>query len=158
MGLTSAREVFLDLQPSTSPVAAASLGQVFKAKMMVPKASEVQKEGEFISPAANYEEVEVAVKVQRPGILNSISLDLHIIRTIAPILKEIAGLESDVVSIVDSLGEGFVDELDYRLEAENAATFMKSIADTPLAGIVFAPEVVAESTSRKGANDTMGYR
>ena len=36
---------------------------------------------------------------------------------------------------------GFVDELDYELEASNAEEFVSSIADSPLAGVVTAPTV-----------------
>jgi predicted unusual protein kinase regulating ubiquinone biosynthesis (AarF/ABC1/UbiB family) len=139
LGLSSAQRVFTDLKPSSVPVAAASLGQVFKANMRRPHPS-----GDGTT-----ENVNVAVKVQRPDILSSVSLDLHIIRSIAPVLKKVAGLESDVLSIIDSLGEGFVDELDYRREADNAALFMNVIQQTPLRGVVFAPEVVPEATSRR---------
>ncbi len=139
LGLSSAQRIFTDLKPSSVPVAAASLGQVFKANMLRPHPS-----GDGTT-----ENVNVAVKVQRPDILSSVSLDLHIIRSIAPVLKKVAGLESDVLSIIDSLGEGFVDELDYRREADNAALFMDVIQQTPLRGVVFAPEVVPEATSRR---------
>lgn len=134
LGVPSAQAVFTDIMPESSPIAAASLGQVFKAKMR---------------RGAGGEKVDVAVKVQRPGITDNISLDLHIIRSLAPVIKKVAGLESDLIQIVDSLGEGFVDELDYRREAENAGIFMESIADTPLKGVVFAPEVVDEASSQR---------
>jgi predicted unusual protein kinase regulating ubiquinone biosynthesis (AarF/ABC1/UbiB family) len=123
-------DVFTGLESDdTKVVAAASLGQVYKLR---------KKDGET-----------VAVKVQRPGIIDSISLDLHIIRTAAPIIKKYANLKSDLLEIIDQLGYGFVDELDYRREADNADIFMQSIEDTPLNGVVFAPEVVRGVSSQK---------
>ena len=42
-----------------------------------------------------------------------------------------------------------MDELDYRLEADNAETFMESLLDTPLKDAVFAPTVVRGVSSRR---------
>ena len=53
------QDVFSEL--SNEPVAAASLGQVFKAKL--------KADGR-----------EVAVKVQRPNIMNQVALDMHLLR------------------------------------------------------------------------------
>ena len=44
---------------------------------------------------------------------------------------------------------GFVDELDYISEAENAEYFMESIKATPLSGVVFAPPIIDECTTGK---------
>jgi hypothetical protein len=130
LGIRSVEEAFSGLEKDdTKVVAAASLGQVYKLRT---------KAGET-----------VAVKVQRPGIMNSISLDLHIIRSVTPFLKKYFNLKSDLLEIIDQLGAGFVDELDYRKEAANADTFMEAIEDTPLSGVVFAPEVLHASSTRK---------
>lgn len=116
----------------SEPIAAASLGQVYKA---ITKTENGDKE--------------VAVKVQRPNIMNQIALDMHLIREVAPFLKRTFNLNTDFVGVVDTWGVGFVDELDYIEEAVNAKSFMTSIASTPLAGVVFSPPVVDELTTRK---------
>jgi predicted unusual protein kinase regulating ubiquinone biosynthesis (AarF/ABC1/UbiB family) len=117
------------IDPSLQVVAAASLGQVYKLRL---KGSGT----------------DVAVKVQRPDIVQQVALDMHILRSIAPIAKELAGLQSDLEGLCDDWGRGFVDELDYRKEADNAAIFMESIASTPLAPVVFAPTAVPQASSR----------
>jgi len=124
------------------PIAAASLGQVYRATIR----GEVKDEesGEMVMG-----EREVAVKVQRPNIMNQIALDMHLIREVAPILKRTFNLNTDFVGVVDTWGAGFVDELDYIEEAVNAKSFMEGIAQTPLAGVVFSPPVVDELTTRK---------
>ena len=58
-------EIFLSIDKT--PISAASLGQVHKAKLMNEKV--------------------VAVKVQRPGLREQITLDLYIVRNIAYWLK-----------------------------------------------------------------------
>lgn len=113
-------------------VAAASLGQVYRAKL--------KKEGSF---------KEVAVKVQRPQIMQRIALDMHILRSAAPVLKAVGALQSDVVGLVDDWGYGFVNELNYLKEADNAELFMRSISKTSLAGVVFAPAVCREYSTER---------
>ena len=115
---------------SLTPVAAASLGQVYRARL--------KSDGR-----------EVAIKVQRPNIMNQIALDMHFLREIAPVLRRSFNLNSDTTGTVDAWGVGFVDELDYISEAENAEYFTESISTTPLSGVVFAPSVVEELTTGK---------
>ena len=126
-------EIFIGLSNSAEVVAAASLGQVYKVQLRSDT-----------DPTAY-----VAVKVQRPDIINSVSLDMHIIRTIAPIIKEAASLQSDLIGVVDDWGKGFVDELNYTKEAQNARVFMDTISKTPLGATVFAPTVMSEASSLK---------
>ena len=115
---------------SPEPVAAASLGQVYKAKL--------KESGQ-----------EVAIKVQRPDILEQIALDMHLLRELAPVAKRLFNLNTDTVGTVDAWGLGFVDELDYLSEARNAETFMESIQTTPLSEVVFSPPVVNEFSTEK---------
>ena len=95
-------ELFLTIDKE--PISAASLGQVHKA---VLKNKEV-----------------VAVKVQRPGLREQITLDLYIVRNIANWLKNNIGLiRSDLVALIDELGKRVFEEMDYLNEAENAEKF-----------------------------------
>lgn len=126
-------EVFEGTFPS-EPIAAASLGQVYKLAVKDAEGGDVR---------------DVAVKVQRPDIMNQIALDMHLIREVAPVIKRTFNLNTDFVGVVDTWGAGFVDELDYIEEAINAKSFTESIAQTPLSGVVFAPPVVDELTTRK---------
>jgi len=125
-------DIFIGISDSSEVVAAASLGQVYKAQLRSDK-----------------DQSYVAVKVQRPDIINSVSLDMHIIRKLAPLIKEAASLQSDLVGVVDDWGKGFVDELNYTKEAQNARVFMDTISRTPLGTIVFAPTVISEASSLK---------
>jgi len=109
------------------PISAASLGQVHKA---------ILKEGEV-----------VAVKVQRPGLREQITLDLYIVRNIAIWLKNNIGLiRSDLVALIDELGKRVFEEMDYINEAENAEKFrnmhQKNIK-------IAVPKIYNELTSRR---------
>ena len=96
-------EIFAQISPS--PVAAASLGQVYRAKL---------KTGE-----------EVAVKVQRPNLLPTLTLDLYIMRWaagwLAPWLP--LNLGHDLTLIVDEFGTKLFEEIDYLNEGRNAEKF-----------------------------------
>eukprot|EP00529_Nitzschia_sp_RCC80_P005387 CAMPEP_0113512478 /NCGR_PEP_ID=MMETSP0014_2-20120614/39361_1 /TAXON_ID=2857 /ORGANISM="Nitzschia sp." /LENGTH=1042 /DNA_ID=CAMNT_0000408839 /DNA_START=180 /DNA_END=3304 /DNA_ORIENTATION=+ /assembly_acc=CAM_ASM_000159 len=117
-----------------TPVAAASVGQVYRGKLAV-----TQKE--------------VAVKVQRPGILSEIALDLYLLRLITPIQttlqNAVNGVETSqedidlAVTLVDEWGRGFVAETDYRLEAKNTVEFEAAMRSRNL-DAVCAPTVVEE--------------
>lgn len=123
-------EDVLDGPLSEKPVAAASLGQVYRCVL--------RETGQV-----------VAVKVQRPNIESQIALDMHLLREFAPVLKRAFNLNTDTVGTVDAWGSGFVDELDYLQEGENANIFTEGIAGTPLKDVVFAPKVLPEWTTRE---------
>ncbi|MEM6252110.1 MAG: AarF/ABC1/UbiB kinase family protein [Cyanobacteria bacterium P01_D01_bin.156] len=96
---------------STEPVAAASLGQVYKARL--------------------YTGEQVAVKVQRPGLVPIICRDLYLMRWaagwIAPWLP--LNLGHDLTLIVDEFGSKLFEEIDYLNEGRNAEAFAANFAD-----------------------------
>ncbi len=104
-------EVFLELSPQ--PVAAASLGQVYRGRL---------KTGE-----------EVAVKVQRPNLLPVITLDLYLMRWaaswLAPFLP--LNLGHDLTLIVDEFGTKLFEEVDYLNEGRNAELFARNFQGNP---------------------------
>lgn len=82
---------------SAEPIAAASLGQVYRATC----------DGR-----------PVAVKVQRPDIEQVIALDMHLVRDYAaPLATAVLGAPGDLAGIADAWGAGLVDELNYNKEA-----------------------------------------
>jgi predicted unusual protein kinase regulating ubiquinone biosynthesis (AarF/ABC1/UbiB family) len=91
-------------QLEREPISAASLGQVHRGVLL---------SGE-----------KVAVKVQRPGLREQITLDLYIVRNIAAWLNQNIGLiRSDLVALIDELGKRVFEEMDYLNEAANAEQF-----------------------------------
>ena len=98
-----ANELFKEF-PS-KPIASASLGQVYKAKLF-----------------SNYW---VAVKVQRPNLIFNIRRDIVIIKILgvlsAPILP--LNLGFGLGEIIDEFGRSLFDEVDYKKEANNAEKF-----------------------------------
>lgn len=71
--------------------------------------------------------MDVAVKVQRPDVLEGILLDLHLLRIVAPAAKRANNLNSDLVGLVDEWGTRFVNELDYIAEANNGKQFIAAM-------------------------------
>lgn len=100
---SSIAEVFSELSPT--PVAAASLGQVYRGRLV---------SGE-----------EVAVKVQRPNLRPTLTLDLYLMRWAADWLSPWLPLNlgHDLTLIVDEFGNKLFEEIDYLNEARNAEKF-----------------------------------
>lgn len=133
-GVNNIGDVLVETELPSRPVAAASLGQVYKVTLK-------NRDDGKSTPR------QVAIKVQRPDITTQIALDMHLLREFAPIAKQTFNLNTDTVGTVDAWGKGFVDELDYYQEAKNAQHFLDKIKLTPLKDVVLAPEVVDEYTS-----------
>lgn len=112
---------------SADPLAAASLGQVYKGKL---------KTGET-----------VAVKVQRPGLSESIALDIYILRTLAQWAKKrFKFIRSDLVAIMDEFGERIYEEMDYNHEGRNAERFRQLYGNIP---DIYVPRIYWGYTGRR---------
>jgi predicted unusual protein kinase regulating ubiquinone biosynthesis (AarF/ABC1/UbiB family) len=114
-------------QLDREPISAASLGQVHKG---------VLKGGQ-----------RVAVKVQRPGLREQITLDLYIVRNIAAWLnRNVRLIRSDLVALIDELGRRVFEEMDYINEGRNADKFRQLHAHNPRIAV---PAIHWQATSRR---------
>ncbi|MEY2984066.1 MAG: hypothetical protein RLZZ568_683 [Cyanobacteriota bacterium] len=98
---------------SAHPVAAASLGQVYRAML--------------------YSGEEVAVKVQRPNLRPQLSLDLYLMRWAAQKFGRFLPLNlgHDLTLIVDEFGIKLFEEIDYINEGKNAEKFAENFHGDP---------------------------
>ncbi|MBA0835940.1 hypothetical protein Goarm_008189, partial [Gossypium armourianum] len=117
-------EIFADISPE--PIAAASIGQVYKAHL---------HSGEL-----------VAVKVQRPGISLLLTLDALLFHMIGGQLKRFAKARKDLLVAVNEMVRHMFDEIDYILEARNAERFASLYSDCPSNGYL-CPYNVLMSTA-----------
>lgn len=119
--------LFDDMAAFEKPVAAASVGQVYKASM----------KGR-----------EVAVKVQRPDVREQVTLDLYVVRRLAGIgsylpIERYAQQFQSLLELLDRAAPPFIEELDYDNEATNQRKFAESVANCELVrNTVQVPEVV----------------
>ncbi len=104
-------EIFQELSPQ--PVAAASLGQVYRGRLL---------SGE-----------EVAVKVQRPNLRPLLTKDLYLMRWVASWLAPWLPLNlgHDLTLIVDEFGTKLFEEIDYINEGRNAEKFAHNFRNDP---------------------------
>ncbi|HWX45140.1 MAG TPA: AarF/ABC1/UbiB kinase family protein [Solirubrobacteraceae bacterium] len=104
------------------PIAAASIGQVYRARL--------KGEGRD----------EVAVKVQYPGVAAAVRADLQNLDMIMRLLKRMTP-QLDVRAIATEVRERIGEELDYELEAQNQRSLGRIFEGHPFIAI---PEVVSE--------------
>lgn len=107
----SPEEIFSSISPA--PVAAASLGQVYRARL--------------------YSGEDVAVKVQRPNLRPLLSRDLYLMRWAAGWMARFLPLNlgHDLTLIVDEFGTKLFEEIDYLNEGRNAERFAANFKDDP---------------------------
>jgi predicted unusual protein kinase regulating ubiquinone biosynthesis (AarF/ABC1/UbiB family) len=117
--------IYAELSPK--PVAAASLGQVYKGKL---------KTGET-----------VAVKVQRPDLLRRITLDVYIMRSLALWAQaNIKRIRSDLIGIADEFAGRIFEEMDYSQEGRNAEEFARLYDYLPE---IYIPSIYWDYTGRR---------
>jgi predicted unusual protein kinase regulating ubiquinone biosynthesis (AarF/ABC1/UbiB family) len=110
-------EVFSEFDEE--PIAAASIGQVYRARLA--------RDGR-----------EVAVKVQYPGVAGAVRADMQNLDMIMRLLKRMTpGL--DVKAIAEEIRERIEEELDYELEAQNQRSLARIFAGHPF---IVVPDVI----------------
>ena len=111
-----------------SPLGTASLGQVHGAELRNGRS--------------------VVVKVQRPGIRGQLADDIEFFRELATFLSAHtrAGARVDLVGVIQQLERALADELDYRVEARNAASMRRSLATFPR---LLIPKVIEGYTTER---------
>jgi predicted unusual protein kinase regulating ubiquinone biosynthesis (AarF/ABC1/UbiB family) len=107
------------------PIAAASIGQVYRARL--------REDGR-----------EVAVKVQYPGVAAAVRADLQNLDMIMRLLKRMTP-QLDVKAITREIRERIAEELDYELEAQNQRSLARIFRGHPF---IVVPEVIT-SLSRE---------
>ncbi len=115
---------------SYEPVAAASIGQVYKGRLRSNGAK-------------------VAIKIQRPRCEEAIAIDLFILRFYASLVQQFLTFlkrDLDLVSVIDDFGELIYREIDYRAEAVNAQRFAELYASIPN---IFVPKVYTDLSTSK---------
>ncbi|KAL6784818.1 hypothetical protein ACKKBF_B03355 [Auxenochlorella protothecoides x Auxenochlorella symbiontica] len=122
-------QVYSELTPE--PVAAASLGQVYRGRL--------RSTGE-----------EVAVKVQRPGILEQIAQDMVLLRRVISAVdkqpSKLSLFSQPLTPLVDEFAARLFGELDYMQEGRNAERFQALYGTMPQ---VRTPAIKWEATSRR---------
>ncbi len=110
------------------PIAAASLSQVHRARTQ--------------------EGVEVAVKVQRPGVRSVMEKDLSILRDLATLLERYVpeSRQFEPIAVVDELWKSTKKEIDFSAEARNIEVFARNFEDDDR---IFVPDVFWDLTTSR---------
>ena len=112
---------------SQDPIASASIGQVYKARL--------KSSGKL-----------VAIKIQRPDILDYTPIDLYILRKLASYLKKKYKLRSNILGIANEFGVQLFGELNYTQEALNCIRFKELYGKIPN---IYVPDVYLNMTTNR---------
>jgi predicted unusual protein kinase regulating ubiquinone biosynthesis (AarF/ABC1/UbiB family) len=126
----SLSDLFLEFDPE--PLAAASLGQVHRAKLH--------------KPVNGFDQV--AVKVQRPNIETIIQTDLAALETVGRWIRHLRPISkrANVPALLKEFSDITFEEIDYLAEGENAETFAANFKDRP--GVKVPKVLWAHTTKR----------
>ncbi len=113
------KDVFSEFEEE--PIAAASIGQVYRARL--------KEDGR-----------EVAVKVQYPGVATAVRADMQNLDIIMRLLKRMTP-SLDVKAVTTEIRDRIAEELDYELEAQNQRSLARIFKGHPF---IVVPEVVSE--------------
>ena len=118
-----------------TPLAAASLGQVHRARLSEADAAQTGL-------------LDVVVKIQRPGISTIVDVDLSALRRVAGWLSHVRLVSNrvDMPALVEEFASTSLEEIDYLHEAASAERFAADFADDAR---VTVPELVWERTTRR---------
>ncbi|GAX83275.1 hypothetical protein CEUSTIGMA_g10701.t1 [Chlamydomonas eustigma] len=118
-------DVFVEI--SERPVAAASLGQVYKGLLHTGES--------------------VAIKVQRPSIGESIAVDMLLLRRLMGVVdRNVPQISQPLVPLVDEFAARLFSELDYIMEGHSCEKFQQLYGDVPR---VRTPKIYWQATSRR---------
>lgn len=129
----SASVAFASLNPE--PIAAASLGQAYRAKLSSGLAADL-----------GYEDV--IVKVLRPGIEEIVEVDLKALRKIGGWLSRVklVSRRTDAPALVEEFATTTLEEIDYLHEAQNLERFAANFAGDARVG---TPDIIWERSARR---------
>ena len=132
LGMTL-EQAFESFDPT--PLAAASLGQAHRARLLPEDAAETGF-------------ADVVVKVQRPDIPAIVAVDLAALRKVAGWLSRVrlVSRRVDLPALAEEFATTSLQEIDYLHEAQNAERFAEQFAGDPRVGV---PGIAWERTSRR---------
>lgn len=117
------------------PLAAASLGQVYRARLRAPRGQSGPGE-------------QVVIKIQRPQIDFLVRTDLAALRVVARWLMRYKPIRkrANVPALMEEFARTLWEELDYNSEADNAEHFARIHADNPH---IYIPKVYREHSTQR---------
>jgi len=156
LGEGAAEKYFEGLSSSTPPIAAASLGQVYKLKLK-KEARQIDKTSDeswcrCSKHCKADDDVMVALKVQRPDMIKFVLRDLYILRKYSQCVEwvksKITNQRPYDVQLLDTFAGASLMELDYINEAANQEEFRREFLHR-MGSRVYIPAVHGKLTTRR---------